>query len=165
MRRAWRAARARRSSALLPAALTFFFGTALAGRADVATWAGDCAPAPKPVAGKVTLGAYIFPGWYRDAGRGDYPYRTHDEDSEWKRCVARQPGPRPLLGFYDDSLPEVNDWHITWALEHGISFFAFDWYWNAGEKRLARTLEQVYLKAHSAPQMKLGRHWGDHAID
>lgn len=134
-------------------------------RAEPQTWTGDGVPAPKPVAAKITLGAYIFPGWYRDAGRGDYPYRTHDEDSEWKWAVAKQPAPRPLLGFYDDSLPEVNDWHIKWALEHGLSFFAFDWYWNAGEKRLARTLEQGFLKAKYAPQMKFCIHWCNHALD
>ena len=145
--------------------LTLFAALALSAPAETQTWSGEYVPAPAPVATKITLGAYIFPGWYRDAGRGDYPYRTHDEDSEWKRCVARQPGPRPLLGFYDDSLPEVNDWHITWALEHGISFFAFDWYWNAGEKRLARTLEQGFLKAKYAPQMKFCIHWCNHALD
>lgn len=108
---------------------------------------------------------YIFPGWYRDIGRGDYPYKTHDEDSEWKWAVAKQPAPRPLLGFYDDSLPEVNDWHILWALEHGISFFAFDWYWNAGEKRLMRTLERGFLKAKYASQMKFCIHWCNHGLD
>lgn len=133
--------------------------------ADVQTWTGEGVPAPEPVTAKITLGAYIFPGWYRDTGRGDYPYRTHDEDSEWKWAVAKQPAPRPLLGFYDDSLPEVNDWHIKWALEHGISFFAFDWYWNAGEKRLARTLEQGFLKARYASQMKFCVHWCNHALD
>jgi hypothetical protein len=145
--------------------ISAFLGLVFATQAETQTWTGDGVPAPIPVASKITLGAYIFPGWYRDTGRGDYPYRTHDEDSEWKRCVAQQPGPRPLLGFYDDSLPEVNDWHIKWALEHGISFFAFDWYWNAGEKRLARTLEQGFLKAKYAGQMKFCIHWCNHALD
>ena len=121
-------------------------------------------PPPHPVGGDVDVAAYVFPGWYRDAGRGDYPYRTHDEDSEW-RLVARQPKPRPLLGFYDDSLPEVNDWHITWALEHGISIFVFDWYWNAGEHRLLRTLEQGFLPARYAPMMKFCIHWCNHGLD
>ncbi|HPA16331.1 MAG TPA: glycoside hydrolase family 99-like domain-containing protein [Verrucomicrobiae bacterium] len=142
-----------------------FLGMAVAGHADTKTWGGEYVPAPEPVAGRITLGAYIFPGWYRDTGRGDYPYRTHDEDSEWKNCIAKQPAPRPLLGFYDDSLPEVNDWHIKWALEHGVSFFAFDWYWNAGEKRLSRSLEQGFLKAKYADRMKFCIHWCNHSLD
>ena len=142
-----------------------FLGAVGATSAETKIWEGEYVPPPKPAISKTTLGAYIFPGWYRDTGRGDYPYRTHDEDSEWKRCIAKQPGPRPLLGFYDDSLPEVNDWHIKWALEHGISFFAFDWYWNAGEKRLARSLEQGFLKAKYASEMKFCVHWCNHALD
>ena len=152
-------------SELMKKTITAFFGLALACSAEVKTCDGEGVPPPAPAASRITLGAYIFPGWYRDTGRGDYPYRTHDEDSEWKWAVAKQPAPRPLLGFYDDSLPEVNDWHINWALEHGVSFFAFDWYWNAGEKRLARTLEQGFLKAKYAGQMKFCIHWCNHALD
>jgi len=131
---------------------------------EVRVWDGGYPPPPKPVATDVAVGVYIFPGWYRDKGRGDYPYPTHDEESEW-RLIARRPQPRPLLGFYDDSLPEVNDWHIKWALEHGISFFAFDWYWNAGEHRLLRTLEHGFLKARYARMMKFCIHWCNHGLD
>lgn len=131
---------------------------------EVQVWEEKYPPPPKPVKSEISLGVYIFPGWYRDKGKSDYPYPTHDEDSEW-RLVAREPRPRPLLGFYDDSMPEVNDWHIKWALEHGISFFAFDWYWNAGEHRLMRTLERGFLKAKYAQLMKFCVHWCNHGLD
>ena len=143
---------------------TILFGLALLGTAgEVEVWDGY-PPVPHPVRGPTELGVYIFPGWYRDTGRGDYPYRTHDEDSEW-RAVAKKPKPRALLGFYDDSLPEVNDWHILWAVEHGITWFAFDWYWNAGEHRLLRTLEQGFLQAKYAPMMTFCIHWCNHGLD
>ena len=145
-------------------ALALLIAFAAHSGADTTVWTGAGVPPPQPVAGGVTVGAYIFPGWYRDAGRGDYPYRTHDEDSEW-RLVGKKPKPRPVLGFYDDSLPEVNDWHIKWALEHGISFFCFDWYWNAGEHRLLRTLEQGFLRARTCSQMKFCLHWCNHGLD
>jgi len=144
-------------SALLAGALT-------AAGAEVKVWDGAYVPDPRPAESRTTLGVYIFPGWYRDKGRGDYPYYTQDEKSEW-RAIARCPKPRALLGFYDDSLPEVNDWHIKWALEHGISFFAFDWYWNAGEHRLLRTLEQGFLKAKYQHLMKFCIHWCNHGSD
>lgn len=147
--------------AWIPALLSL--GT-VASCAEPVVWQGDGVPEPKPVQTDVTLGVYIFPGWYRDTGRGDYPYRTHDEDSEW-RAVARKPAPRPLLGFYDDSLPEVNDWHIKWALEHGVSFFCFDWYWNAGEHRLLRSLEEGFLKSRYCNLMKFCIHWCNHGLD
>ena len=132
--------------------------------ANVRVWEGGYPPPPEPAKSRISLGAYIFPGWYRDKGKGDYPYKTHDEDSEWRQ-VAKRPQPRPLLGFYDDSLPEVNDWHIKWALEHGISFFCFDWYWNAGEHRLMRTLERGFLKAKYCEQMRFCIHWCNHGLD
>ena len=132
--------------------------------AEVRVWDQGYPPPPEPAQSRITLGAYVFPGWYRDKGKGDYPYKTHDEDSEWRQ-VAKRSGPRPLLGFYDDSLPEVNDWHIKWALEHGISFFCFDWYWNAGEHRLLRTLERGFLKAKYCEQMKFCVHWCNHGLD
>lgn len=122
-------------------------------------------PPPDPVETDINVGVYIFPGWYRDIGTTDYPYRNHDEDSEWKRCISKYSKPRPLLGFYDDSLPEVNDWHIKWALEAGISFFLFDWYWNAGEKRLYRTLENGFLKARYNEMIKFAIHWCNHPVD
>ncbi len=151
-------------SGWIAVAVAVVAGPLAATGAEFRVWDGDYVPRPKPVQTRITLGAYVFPGWYRDKGRGDYPYRTHDEDSEWRR-VAKQPKPRPLLGFYDDSLPEVNDWHIKWALEHGISFFAFDWYWNAGEHRLLRTLERGFLKAKYRDLMKFCIHWCNHGLD
>ena len=32
------------------------------------------------------------------------------------------------------------DWQIKWAVEHGISFFAFDWYWDRGRRQLEHAL-------------------------
>ncbi len=148
----------------LVSAVALIASAAMAHGAECKVWDGDYVPAPQSAKSEVTLGAYIFPGWYRDEDTGDYPYRTHDQDSEW-RSVAKQPKPRPLLGFYDDSLPEVNDWHIKWALDHGISFFCFDWYWNAGEHRLLRTLERGFLKAKYQHLMKFCIHWCNHALD
>ncbi len=121
-------------------------------------------PPPQPVKTDIRVGTYIFPGWYRDHDTNDYSYPNHDQDSEW-RLIAKFPEPRPLLGFYDDSLPEVNDWHIKWALESGISWFAFDWYWNAGEKRLSRSLEHGFLKARYNEQMDFCIHWCNHGLD
>lgn len=51
----------------------------------------------------------------------------------WKggRCwqaIADYPDREPVLGFYDEGDPEVTDWEIKWALEHGISFFLTCWY-------------------------------------
>ena len=121
-------------------------------------------PLPKPVKTKIQVGTYIFPGWYRGKGSNAFPRVNINNDSEW-RLVAKYPAPRPVLGFYDDSLPEVNDWHIKWALEAGISFFAYDWYWNRGEKRLSRSLDDGFLNAKYKDMMGFCIHWCNHPLD
>lgn len=120
-----------------------------------ALWADDYAvPPPVPAETQVQVGAYIFPGW--SAGRGD-------SYGEWK-LIAKFANPRPLLGFYDDALPEVADWHINWALEAGISWFAFDWYWHSGEKHLHHALESGFLNARYNEQMRFCIHWCNHPV-
>lgn len=111
-------------------------------------------PEPRPAHTDIQVGAYVFPGW--SAGRGD-------SYGEWK-LIAKFAHPRPILGFYDDSLPEVANWHINWALEAGISWFAFDWYWNSGEKHLHEALESGFLNARYNEQMKFAIHWCNHDV-
>lgn len=145
------------SSLLLTISLLVFY---------VAADASGAYPAPpKPVATDISVGVYIFPGWYRHDGSSDYPYKCHDDVSEWRNAISKVSKPRPVLGFYDDSLPEVNDWHIKWAREAGISWFAFDWYWNAGEKRLSHTLEKGFLKSRYCNEMQFCINWCNHGLD
>ncbi len=121
-------------------------------------------PKPRPISVRMDLGAYIFPGNYRTPLTADGSADTIDTRSEWP-LILSWPQPRPILGCYDDSLPKVNDWHIGWALEAGIGLFAFDWYWNAGETRLLRTLERGFLRAQYAPMMDFCIHWCNHPVD
>lgn len=74
-------------------------------------------PAPEPVHSDYLIGCHYFPGWKPGAHQGfaaihDFPERT------------------PLIGYYDESLPEVTDWEIKWAVEHGIGCFIYCWYRN-----------------------------------
>ncbi len=124
----------------------------------------DAAPRPHPIRTNADIGAYVFPGCYRTPSTEDHDAPTIDSRSEWP-LILSWPQPRPVLGCYDDSLPEVNDWHIYWALEAGIGLFAFDWYWNAGETRLKRTLERGFLNAQYAPMMDFCIHWCNHPVD
>lgn len=66
---------------------------------------------------------------------------------------------RPLLGYYDESLPEVADWHIAWAVSHGVSWFAFDWYHNQGLDYLNDALEKGFLKSRFSQQMQFCIDW------
>ena len=45
----------------------------------------------------------------------------------WK-LIEPYPGRRPAIGWYDEGTPEVADWHIKYALEHGVNGFIYCWY-------------------------------------
>ena len=72
---------------------------------------------PKPIdTGDIEIGAFLFPGWKRH---------------QWYPAWDATPERKPVLGWYDDTLPEVRDWQIKWLVENGISYVFVDWYWHA----------------------------------
>ena len=74
---------------------------ALGVHAETQTWTGEGVPEPEPVAATITLGTYIFPGWYRAAGRGVYVDADAGDDagpasrSENKALLPRICGSHP----------------------------------------------------------------------
>lgn len=104
-------------------------------------------PAPRPVRGPYEVGVYYFPGW--------------PTASQW-HPIRRFPERRPVLGWYREGDPEVADWHIRWAVEHGITFFAYDWYWSRGERQLEHALHQGYFRARHRNLLKFCLLWANH---
>ena len=47
--------------------------------------------------------------------------------ARWQ-AILPFPDREPALGWYDEGKPEVTDWEIKWARDHGISFFMVCWY-------------------------------------
>lgn len=119
----------------------------LAFTADLHLTKADYVPEPKPVRGPFEVGAYYFPGW-RSAGQWQ-PLRSFPER-------------RPLLGWYREGDPEVADWHIKWAVEHGITFFAYDWYWSQGARQLEHALHDGYFHARYRHLLKFCLLWANH---
>jgi hypothetical protein len=125
-------------------------------------------PEPKPVKSAIEITALYYPGT--------------EQMAEWDQVEQTLPGIKPLLGWYDEGNPEVIDWQIKWAVEHGISSFCVDWYWNRGVQRLDHWVKGYYkarwrkhLKwymmyanhnepgAHSTEdQIRVTRFWIDH---
>jgi len=104
-------------------------------------------PPPHPVHGDYEVGVYYFPGW-----------KTY---SRWQ-VLDNFPERYPVMGYYREGDPEVADWHIKWAVEHGITFFAYDWYWSAGARSLEHALHQGYLKARYRKYLKFCLLWANH---
>lgn len=104
-------------------------------------------PEPKPVRGKYEVGVYYFPGW-----------------KSWGQWlpILTFPERKPVLGWYREGDPEVADWHIKWAVEHGITFFAYDWYWVQGARQLEHALHDGYLKSRYRHLLKFCLLWANH---
>ncbi len=104
-------------------------------------------PEPKPVRGPFEVGVYYFPGW--------------NNASRWQP-ITHFPERRPVLGWYREGDPEVADWHIKWAVEHGITFFAYDWYWSQGSRQLEHGLHDGYFKSRYHHLLKFCLLWANH---
>lgn len=87
-------------------------------------------PEPKPAFGPIEISALYYPGT--------------EQMAEWDQVEQTLPHIKPLLGWYDEGNPEVIDWQIKWAVEHGISSFCVDWYWNRGVQRLDHWVKGYY---------------------
>ena len=87
-------------------------------------------PEPQPVKSAVEITALYYPGT--------------EHMPEWDMVAQTRPEIKPLLGWYDEGSPEVIDWQIKWAVEHGITSFCVDWYWNKGHRRLEHWVKGYY---------------------
>lgn len=106
-------------------------------------------PQPKPVTSDYQIGVYYYPGW------------SGSEMYNWKR-QAGLPERDPLLGWYKEGRPEVADWHIKWAVESGISFMIYDWYWRDGREQHGAALNDGLLNSRYGNLMKFAVMWANH---
>lgn len=107
----------------------------------------DYVPEPNPVKSEYEIGAFYFPGWYHG----------HSWSRVWNRCPER----RPLLGWYNESSPEVIDWQIKWSVENGIQFYLVDWYWDRGSRQLEHWI-QGFQQARYKSYFKWAVMWANH---
>lgn len=106
-------------------------------------------PDPKPVPSDYLVGVYYFPGWKSGV--------------HWGWSLIRDfPERKPVLGWYEEGQREVADWHIRWAVEHGIQFFAYDWYWDRGHRQLEHALHEGYLQSPYRKYLKFCLLWANH---
>ena len=104
-------------------------------------------PEPQPVKSAVEITAIYYPGT--------------EQMSEWDVIAQTCPERKPLLGWYDEGNPEAIDWQIKWAVEHGISSFCVDWYWNKGFRRLEHWVKGYY-KARYRKHLKWYMMYANH---
>jgi hypothetical protein len=93
------------------------------------------------------VGCYYFPGWYCA--------------DRWVP-IAEYGGRDPVLGYYRDASPDVQDWHIRQAAQHGVSFWIFDWYYDhltGAVPEHNAALDQGFLHASLRERMDFALMW------
>ena len=104
-------------------------------------------PEPKPAETDYDIAALYFPGWARIQA--------------WQRVWNVCPERKPVLGWYDESNPEVVDWQIKWLVENGIRTLYVDWYWDRGRQHLDHWVKAFY-KARYRRHLKWAMMWANH---
>ncbi len=110
-------------------------------------------PVPEKVnTGKYMVGAFRCPLWNNVSMPGCW------------NPIKKFPERQPLIGWYDEGNPEVTDWEIKYAAEHGISFFVECWFRKKGtegkpaEYKLGHWLDSL-PKARYRDSVKLVLLW------
>lgn len=107
----------------------------------------DYVPEPQPLESDYEIGAFYFPRWH------EWPF--------WEPILRHSPERKPVLGWYDESNPEIVDWQIKWAVENGISYFLVDWYWSDGTIRLEHWIN-AFKQARYRSHLKWAMMWANH---
>ena len=79
----------------------------------------DYIPAPNPARADRIVAAHYYGAWKKGAAG------VHEGFDD---LAEEYPDRTPLMGYYDEENPEVCDWEIKWAVEHGINCFIHCWY-------------------------------------
>lgn len=118
----------------------------------------DYIPEPEPVNSDYLIACHYYPGWKKG---GIVKHNRFDD-------LIPYPERTPLLGYYDEENPEVCDWEIKWAVEHGINCFIHCWYRkreNVGHKitvddlRLGHGIHEAYFNCRFKKYMKFAIMW------
>lgn len=79
----------------------------------------DYVPKPSPAKADRIVAAHYYAAWKKGAAG------LHEGFND---LAEKYPDRTPLMGYYDEENPEVCDWEIKWAVEHGINCFIHCWY-------------------------------------
>ncbi len=84
-------------------------------------------------------------------------------------CISPYEEVIPVLGFYDEGLPEVSDWEIKFMVEHGVSYQIYCWYGNGQSaikpSRSADTaIHDGFFNAKYSDKMKFAIQWENSSV-
>nr|WP_315298370.1 glycoside hydrolase family 99-like domain-containing protein [Raoultella terrigena] len=103
-----------------------------------------------PIAASVDIGVYYYPGWNKP-----------DFDA-WKR-IQKYPDRKPLLGWYKEGRDDVIIKQLEWMQSNGITYIAYDWYWDKRSETKTRTgAIDAYLRNNKEYNVKFSLLWANH---
>ncbi len=111
------------------------------------------------VASATDIGAFYFPGWYSQSGYWKDLKGLPDSRSP----NVPWPDREPLLGYYAEEDVKVADQHIEWASQFGVTFFAYDWYWDGKSTYLNHAVDN-FIKAPNNSKLKFSLLWANHSV-
>ncbi|MBN8217499.1 MAG: glycoside hydrolase family 99-like domain-containing protein [Spirochaetes bacterium] len=83
--------------------------------------------------------------------------------------IEPYPERRPAIGWYNEGTPEVADWHVKMALDHGINGFIYCWYRSGLQPEIKQTLghalEDGLMKSRYRDQFKFTIMWENGCAD
>lgn len=104
---------------------------------------------PTPSKEDVRLGCYYFNNWV--------------SPEVWSSIKDfEEVDIEPVLGYYRDEDPKVQEWHIKQARQHDISFWVFDWYYDLTTDTILRNnaaLDDGFLNASNCEEMDFALLW------
>lgn len=127
--------------------------------------AGEDPGGPKAIS-RPMIGAYYFDGWSGKNDNADNPKEPWARSAPThlsRRMVEEFPEREPVWGWRDDSL-EIMERQIALAADHGLSFFAYCWYWHDNDQAIHKdrikedpkhTSLDLFLKAKNNHRMRL----------
>ena len=111
-------------------------------------------PEPDPATSDRIVAAHYYAAW---------KYGAAEVHEGFYDLAKDFPDRTPLMGYYDEELPEVADWEIKWAVDHGINCFINCWYRKAynmgkpisvGDLRCGHGLHEALFNAKYQKYMK-----------
>jgi hypothetical protein len=125
-----------------------------------------CDPALLRKPENLTVACWTFPHWHPNPFNDRLYGKGWTEYIQMRGCRPWFPGhhqPRtPLLGELNEREPATWETYIDLARSGGIDVFVFDWYWFDGGPVFHEALEDGFLQAANAKQMRFAAMWTNH---
>ena len=99
------------------------------------------------------IGVYYFPGWKDNQIGGAYAL-------PWNQ-IAAYPERTPLVGYYPEGDVSVAEQTIQQMHDYGISYVAYDWYWDGQKPQLDHAIK-AHFAATNKSLVKVSILWANH---